>query len=171
MTSDPITARLSKEIDVPLDNDCIADAWTYCHVFLDCIWSRRKPVWGSRNCHDLANWLSYYLYFFSFLIYNYKMECGKVSRDFVTMSQWCDRWSQMVKSQVTVTECHMTRITWGLWESKCIATVVKCISSRELNENSIEFSLSNTDKGAVGLISALELATLTEIMGKSEVWR
>ena len=33
--------------------------------------------------------------FFSFLIYNYKMERGKVSRDFVTMSQ-------MVTSQVTV---------------------------------------------------------------------
>jgi len=50
-----------------------------------------------KHCHDLANWLSYYLYFFSFLIYNYKMECGKVSHDFVTMSQfhnWCDGWSQ-----------------------------------------------------------------------------
>jgi len=64
-------------------------------------------------------------------------------------------------SQVTVTECHMTRVTWGPWESKCIATVVKCISSRELSKNSIEFSLSNTDKGAVGLILALELASLT----------
>ena len=37
------------------------------------------------NCHDLANWLSHYLYFFSYL-----MEHGKVSRDFVTMSQQCD---------------------------------------------------------------------------------
>ena len=40
-----------------------------------------------RHCYDLANWLSHYLYFFSFLIYNYKIECGKVSRDFVAMSQ------------------------------------------------------------------------------------
>jgi len=47
VTSDPITARLSQETDVPLDNDCIADAWTYCHVFLDRIRSRRKLVWGS----------------------------------------------------------------------------------------------------------------------------
>jgi len=39
------------------------------------------------------------------------MEHGKVSRDFVTMSQWCDGWSQMVRSQVTVTMCHMTRVT------------------------------------------------------------
>ena len=31
----------------------------------------------------------------------------------------------------------------------------------ESNENSIEFSLSNADKGAVGLILALELASLT----------
>jgi len=55
------------------------------------------------SCHDLANWLSHYLYFFSFLIYNYKMERRKVSCDFVTMSQffWCDGWSQMVMSQVT----------------------------------------------------------------------
>ena len=37
-----------------------------------------------------------------------------------------------------------------------------CISSVEKsNENSIEFSLSNADKGAVGLIPALELASLT----------
>jgi len=43
-------------------------------------------------CHDLAKWLSHYLYFFSFLFlflwtYNYKVEHGKVSHDFVTMSQ------------------------------------------------------------------------------------
>ena len=37
VTSDPITVRLRQETDVPLDNNCIADAWTYCHVFLDCI--------------------------------------------------------------------------------------------------------------------------------------
>jgi len=49
MTSDSITARLSEEMDVPLDNNCIADAWTHCHVFLDCIQSRREPVQGSGN--------------------------------------------------------------------------------------------------------------------------
>ena len=49
MTSDPITVRLSKEMDVPPDNDRIADAWTHCHVFLDRIQSRKKPVWDSRN--------------------------------------------------------------------------------------------------------------------------
>jgi len=49
VTSDPITAGLSQETDTPLDNDCIADACTYCHVFLDYIWSRRKPVWGLGN--------------------------------------------------------------------------------------------------------------------------
>ena len=74
------------------------------------------------------------------------MECRKGSHDFVMMSQWCDRQSQMVTSWVTVTVCHMTRVTWGPWESKCIATVVKCISSRELSENSIKFSLSNSEQ-------------------------
>jgi len=49
VTSDPITAGLRQEMDMLLDDDHIADAQIYCHVFLDCIWSRRKPVQGSRN--------------------------------------------------------------------------------------------------------------------------
>ena len=49
VTSDPITARLSQETDMLPDNDRIADTWTHCHVFLDCIWSRRKLVQGSEN--------------------------------------------------------------------------------------------------------------------------
>ena len=93
--------------------------------------------------------------FFSFLIYNYKMEHGKVSCDFVTMSQWCDGWSWIVMSQVTVTRCHMTRVTWGPWENKHIATVVKCISSRELTPSS---SLCQTlNKETVGLIPVIRL--------------
>jgi len=47
---------------------------------------------------------------------------------------------------VTVTVGHMTSVTWGPWESKCIAIVVKCISSREMSKNSIEFSLSNSEQ-------------------------
>ena len=39
--------------------------------------------------------------------------------------------------------CHMTRVTW---ESKYIAIIVKCISSRELSKNSIKFSLSNSEQ-------------------------
>ena len=49
VTSDPITAGLSQETDMLPDDNCIADAWTYCHVFLDHIQSRRKLVWGSGN--------------------------------------------------------------------------------------------------------------------------
>ena len=49
VTSDPITTGLSQEIDMLLDDDCIADTQTYCHVFLDCIQSRRKPVQGLGN--------------------------------------------------------------------------------------------------------------------------
>jgi len=49
VTSDPITAGLSQETHAPLDNDRIADARTHCHVFLDHIQSRRKPVQGSGN--------------------------------------------------------------------------------------------------------------------------
>ena len=49
VTSGPITARLSQEIDVLSDNNYITDAHIYCHVFLDYIWSKRKPVQGSEN--------------------------------------------------------------------------------------------------------------------------
>jgi len=49
VTSDPITAGLSEEMDTLMDNNCIADTRTHCHVFLDCIWSRRKPVRGLGN--------------------------------------------------------------------------------------------------------------------------
>ena len=49
VTSDPITAGLSQETDTPLDNNHITDTRTHCHVFLDRIWSKRKPVWGSGN--------------------------------------------------------------------------------------------------------------------------
>jgi len=47
VTSDPITAGLSQETDALSDDDHIADARTHCHVFLDHIRSRRKPVRGS----------------------------------------------------------------------------------------------------------------------------
>jgi len=46
VTSDPITAGLSQEMDIPPDNHHITDACTHCHVFLDYIQSRRKLVWG-----------------------------------------------------------------------------------------------------------------------------
>ena len=49
ITSNPITVGLRQETDMPLDDDRIADAQTYYYVFLDYIWSRRKPVQGSRN--------------------------------------------------------------------------------------------------------------------------
>ena len=49
VTSDPITAGLSQETDVPPGNNHVADTRTHCHVFLDCIRSRRKPVQGSGN--------------------------------------------------------------------------------------------------------------------------
>jgi len=49
VTSDPITAGLSQETDVPPGDDRVADTRTYCHVFLDCIRSRRKPVRGLGN--------------------------------------------------------------------------------------------------------------------------
>jgi len=49
VTSDPITTGLSEEMDTLMDNNCIANAWIHCHVFLDHIRSRRKPVQGLGN--------------------------------------------------------------------------------------------------------------------------
>jgi len=49
VTSDPITAELSQEMDTLPDNDCITNAWSHCYVFLDYIWSKRKLVWGLGN--------------------------------------------------------------------------------------------------------------------------
>jgi len=54
VTSDPITTRLSQEIDMLLDNNYIADTHTYCYVFLDYIQSRKKPVWSLGN--DEQEW-------------------------------------------------------------------------------------------------------------------
>ena len=92
--------------------------------------------------YNLANWLSHYLYFFSFLFLfiTTRWSAGKCH---VTLSQ-CHNGVTDLSQMVTV--CHMTRVTWGPWENKCIATVVKCISSRELSENPIEFSLSNSEQ-------------------------
>ena len=58
VTSDPITARLSQEIDALLGDDRIADARTHCHVFLDHIRSRRKPVWvwGTMGRSEVWRW-------------------------------------------------------------------------------------------------------------------
>jgi len=49
VTSDPITAGLSQETDMLLDDNHITNACTHCHVFLDHIQSRRKLVWGLEN--------------------------------------------------------------------------------------------------------------------------
>jgi len=49
VTSDPITAGLSQEMDTLSDDDYITDTWTHCYVFLDHIQSRRKLVQGLGN--------------------------------------------------------------------------------------------------------------------------
>ena len=107
------------------------------------------------TCHDLAKRLSHYLYFFFFFFFF--SFCG------LTTTKWSTG-----RYHVTVSQYHRSqsqgvtwlRVTWGPWESKRIATVVKCISSREMSENSIEFSLSIAEQRAVGFISAWSLAFL-----------
>ena len=56
VTSDPITAGLSQETDVPPGDDHVTNARTHCHVFLDHIWSRRKPVRGMMDRSKVWRW-------------------------------------------------------------------------------------------------------------------
>jgi len=56
VTSDPITAGLSQEMDVPLDNNHIADAWTHYYVFLDYIRSRKELVQGTMGRSEVWRW-------------------------------------------------------------------------------------------------------------------
>jgi len=100
-------------------------------------------------CHDLANWLSHYLYFFSFLFFSYlQLQDGAWESITWPCHNVTMVWRVVTDGHVTVTVTvgHMTSVTWRPWESKHIATVVKCISSREMSENSIEFSLSNSEQ-------------------------
>ena len=99
------------------------------------------------HCYDLAKRLSHYLYFFSFLfLLDLQLQDGAQK----SITWLCHNvtmvWQMVMDGHVTVTVCHMTRVTWEPWESKRIATVVKCISSRELSKNSIEFSLLNSEQ-------------------------
>jgi len=121
--------------------DRVPIGFTTLYIQLLCGYAPLSP------CHDLANWLSHYLYFFSFFFFSY-LQLQDGARESI---MWLchngvtegHRWScHGSRSQWG----HMTSVTWGLWESKCIAMVVKCISSREMSENSIEFSLSNFEQ-------------------------
>ena len=98
-------------------------------------------------CYDLAKTpkLLFIFFSFSFLFISLDLQLQGGVRESIT---WlCHNVTiGVTDGHVTVTVCHMTRVTWRPWESKCIATVVKCISSREMSENSIEFSLSNSEQ-------------------------
>ena len=96
--------------------------------------------WLGKTAKSLFIFL-FFFFFFSFLgLTTTKWSAGKY---YMTLSQ-CH--NSVMDGHVMVTVCHMTRVTWGPWESKHIAMVVKCISSREMSENSIKFSLSNSEQ-------------------------
>ena len=89
----------------------------------------------------LAKSLFIFLFFsFLFLFTTTRWSMGKYHMTLSQCHNGVTEVSQMVMSQVTVTRCHMTRVTWGPWESKCIATVVKYISSRR-NERELHWVL------------------------------
>jgi len=67
-------------------------------------------------------------------------------------------------------KCHTVTVSHDRCGKEVHRPYSSCISSIEKsNGNSIEFSLSNADKEAVGLIPALELASLTTNMGSGVV--
>ena len=90
----------------------------------------------------MAKQLSHYLFFFYLRLITQKEVQESV------MSQVLHSHSHMMSHDRCGKEVHRPC-------SSCISSVEKS------NKNSIEFSLSNADKGAVGLILALELASLT----------
>jgi len=102
------------------------------------------------QCHDLAKWLSHYLYFFSFLFL-----LDLLHKEGVWESVICHR------TDVTVW-CH-TRMKSHDNHGKVVYRLCSsCISSiQEMHKDSIEFFLLSTDKGAVGFILVQKLAILT----------
>ena len=127
-------SRVVGEINSPLTGSCFAD-----------IESSNK-VSVIKFATYLAKWLSHYLYFFSFLfLLDYtRKKCGKVlhvtcHRTDITQIKSHDNYGKVVHRPC----------------SNCISNV------QEIHMNSIEFSLSSANKGAVGFILAQELAGKT----------
>ena len=96
----------------------------------------------------MAKSLFIFTFLFLFLLdLLHRKECGKVSHHSHMIG--CHRSHHMVSHD------EYGRIVHRPCSS--------CISSVENPTGTIEFSLSNADKGAVGLIPALELASLTAV--------
>jgi len=93
-------------------------------------------------------------FFFPFLLsWTYYTE-GSTGKCYVTSVTITVTWQEVTASHYMMShDRHGKEVHRPC--SSCISSVEKS------NKNSIEFSLSNTDKGAVGLILALELASLT----------
>jgi len=97
------------------------------------------------KCHDLAKWLSYYLYFFSFLFLLDLLH------------------KEGVQESITYHRTDVTQIKSHDNHGKVVyRPCSNCISSvQEIHKDSIEFFLSSADKRVVGFILAQELAILT----------
>jgi len=108
-------------------------------------WRTLRGGW----CHDLAKWLSHYLYLSSFLFLLDLLHKGGV---------W-----ESVTWPCHMSHCDVTQMKSHNNHGKVVRRPCSnCISSvQEMHKDSIEFSLSSTDKGAVGFIPAQELAILT----------
>ena len=104
------------------------------------------PYSNNSTVMTWQNRLSHYLYFFSFLFFGLITTSWSVG----SITWLCHNvtmvWQMVTDGHVTLIMCHMTKVTWGPWESKYIAIVVKCISNREMSKNSIKFSLSNSEQ-------------------------
>jgi len=104
------------------------------------------------KCHDLAKWLSHYLYFFFFLFL-----LDLLHKEGVQKSVTC---------HMSQNRCHSNDVTQIKSHNNHRKVVYRpcnnCISSvQEIHKNSIKFFLLNIDKGAVGFIPAQKLAILT----------
>ena len=101
----------------------ISQAFQACYFIEGCLSNRCVLSWLGKTAKSL--------FIFLFFLIGLTTTRWSAGKSHVTLSQRHNgvmdghKWSRH-RSQVTV--CHMTRVTWGPWESKRIATVAKCIS-------------------------------------------
>ena len=102
-----------------------------CHL-LECILS---IWWGIHSFY--VSWLGKMaksLFIFLFFSFSFSLDLQLQGGVWESITWLCHNvtmvWWMVTDGHVTVTvtRCHMTRVTWGPWENKRIATVVKCIS-------------------------------------------
>ena len=98
-----------------------------CPIVIQVKWAHNKLV------NPIMSWLgktAKSLFIFLFFSFSFSLDLQLQGGAWESITWLCHNVT-MVWQMVTdghITRCHMTRVTWGPWENKRIATVAKCIS-------------------------------------------